>query len=62
MEIAKSIILGGAIISAEDASYKSYIDLKLRCFYCGEPVFLKDGIYRVKHFSHFPNINSRTLF
>lgn len=61
MEFAKSITLGGDIVYAKDASYKSYTELKLVCVYCGEPVFLKSGYYRVNHFSHFPSINKRVL-
>ena len=58
MEEASSLYLGGESIRAEDEriTYLSYSRLGLRCRYCGEPVFYKEGLYVKAHFSHFPAI------
>lgn len=63
MDMAKSLYLGGKVIKASDPriTYSSYEKLGLRCLFCGEPVFYKNGAYRRAHFSHFPDINPQTL-
>lgn len=59
MDIAKSMYLGGKEIHAENPRLKPHSckELGLRCAYCGEPVFHKNGYYNKAHFSHFPSID-----
>lgn len=52
MDIAKSMGLGGKIVHANECNFSSYDDHKLRCYVCGEPVYLKKGEYRKPHFAH----------
>lgn len=61
MDIAKSMYLGGKEINAENPRLKPHScrELGLRCTYCGEPVFHKNGYYNKAHFSHFPSIDPR---
>lgn len=46
MKHAKSIYLGGEILSAEDCDFEDYKRLGLICPYCSEAVFLRSGSYR----------------
>jgi hypothetical protein len=46
MKQAKSIYLGGEIVSADDCDYQSYKFLGLICPYCSEAVFLRSGSIR----------------
>ncbi|MBW4460683.1 MAG: hypothetical protein KME47_10665 [Nodosilinea sp. WJT8-NPBG4] len=61
MDIAKSMYLGGKEINASNSKLKtdSYRELGLKCVYCEEPVFHKNGYYNKAHFSHFPSIDPR---
>jgi len=59
MDTAESMYLGRQRIHASDPILKSHScdELGLRCAYCGEPVFHKNGAYNQAHFSHFPSID-----
>lgn len=59
MDIAVSMYLGGKEINASNPKLNtdSYRELGLKCAYCGEPVFHKNGYYNKAHFSHFPSID-----
>jgi hypothetical protein len=59
---AKSIYLGGAIVTAPECDYHSTIDLGLNCPFCSKPVFLVKAFDRQRgdkahvvpaHFSHY---------
>jgi hypothetical protein len=49
MRYASSLLYGGMLVDAQNANYKDYSRLLLRCPFCGEPVFLVAGKYRPEH-------------
>lgn len=62
MEEAKSVALGGRRIYADQSILKiveDINDLGLKCVQCGEQVFYKDGIKKISHFSHYPELDER---
>ncbi|AFY32084.1 hypothetical protein [Calothrix sp. PCC 7507] len=61
MEYARAMALGGQKVYADNCNFSSYDELKLRCYVCGEPVYLKKGEYRKPHFAHFHVTSSRQV-
>jgi hypothetical protein len=53
MQEAKSIYLGGDIISAIECDYPDTKAFGLKCPFCDEAVFLRAGEKRKPHFSHY---------
>ena len=54
MESAKSLLLNEEFTPDDyRLNYKSYVNFLLTCNVCGEAVFLKQGIERASHFSHY---------
>lgn len=61
---AKSIYLGGDIVSAQECNYESYLKLGLKCPFCNSAVFLRAASNRAikgvqkpitAYFAHFPS-------
>lgn len=61
---AKSIYLGGDIVSAQECNYESYLKLGLKCPFCNSAIFLRAASSRVikgiqkpitAYFAHFPS-------
>lgn len=61
MYIARSMRLGGKTVYADECDFYSYDYLKLRCFICGEPVYLRNGDVRKPHFAHIHVTSSRQV-
>lgn len=63
MDCARSIALGGKTVYADNflLRHLHVSSLLLRCSFCGEPVFFKDGYEKKPHFSHYPDIPTRIL-
>lgn len=61
MEYARAMALGGQKVYAHDCDFYSYDNLKLRCYVCGEPVYLKKGGIRKPHFAHIHATSSRQV-
>ncbi|WP_196511937.1 competence protein CoiA family protein [Nostoc sp. NZL] len=61
MEFAKAMALGGQIVYANKCNFSSYDDLKLRCYLCGQEVYLRKGNIREPYFAHFHATSSRQV-
>lgn len=55
MECAISVVENRYIFANEIRTYLESVKKQLKCPYCLEPVFFRDGVHNTPHFSHYKN-------
>jgi Competence protein CoiA-like family len=61
MNIARAMALGGQIVYADNCDFSSSDKLKLLCYVCREPVYLRKGDIRKPYFAHHHATSSRQV-